>query len=760
MENKTLRNTDIQATHSLLALFEKAKHQSEMIIDDFPGAFCISNAKGNLLRANATMSSLYENFVEGGLNQRIFDLFTKENEALFVSYFDEIKKNPEKKVTFELPLATGTPFFWKIERFHLKKNKDERFLFKIIGQDVSELRKAEGLLNEIFSSIPLGICTIEKDGTILPGFSAKLRVLLQETSLEGAKIQDLLFHHLQNIKASESKALREFFSDEQIKENVFPIFQYSLPKNVEFKKGISDQIQYYQLNYYPVVQSGVVEKVLLVIEDQTELIREKNQEEKNIERILQIKKADPEILKLIIAELRDNFQKFSEARAKQNVREYKAILHAAKGNARVAGFKKLALALHDLETVLQDGKEDGKEYIDLIEEEWEALEGLYYAMVEKNRSKQDATNQWGEIFFKKLTYLRQTPGFSIAKERLLLALDNLSKRPLSDLEQLLNTRAQETAKALEKVVQLRTTGFNFAVHSELRNALSEILLHLVNNSISHGIEKNGQIAVEVKRVGNSIELIVKDNGSGINLAKVKRKAVEKGLMTQAEVLKKKNSELLQLIFEPGFSTAEKVDAISGRGVGLDAVALQVSKWYGQIEVENQENSGALFKARLQEAPEVSKIQEYVRWSDFYSKMEPQLKSLEQEVFCKIGQVTVDSNLKEKFLFINPEEILAGLGVWIGFHFKLSKIQIGFFVENQKYLRVSVEQMEDHSEMICIDKNVEKEFECAMSGCEILFAKHDGFLENIDKKTGKAQFGFVLPRDEVPEGTLMEENKNG
>lgn len=124
----------------------------------------------------------------------------------------------------------------------------------------------------------------------------------------------------------------------------------------------------------------------------------------------------------------------------------------------------------------------------------------------------------------------------------------------------------------------------------------DILLHLVKNSIDHSIEKEGKIEIRIKEENGGLQMIVADDGNGVNLEKVRAKAIEKNLILPDTLLSEQ--ETLELIFLPGFSTAEKVTEISGRGIGLDAVRDMIINMGGTIGIETNKGKGVTFEIFL------------------------------------------------------------------------------------------------------------------------------------------------------------------
>jgi two-component system, chemotaxis family, sensor kinase CheA len=139
--------------------------------------------------------------------------------------------------------------------------------------------------------------------------------------------------------------------------------------------------------------------------------------------------------------------------------------------------------------------------------------------------------------------------------------------------------------------------------------MAEPLTHLLRNAVDHGIESpeervkagkpaQGTIRLNAYHQGNQIVLEVSDDGRGIDTAKVLGRAVERGLVKPHDIKRLKESEIHQFIFQPGFSTAEQVTEISGRGVGLDVVQTVLNRLKGTVSIENRLGQGTTFLMRV------------------------------------------------------------------------------------------------------------------------------------------------------------------
>lgn len=152
------------------------------------------------------------------------------------------------------------------------------------------------------------------------------------------------------------------------------------------------------------------------------------------------------------------------------------------------------------------------------------------------------------------------------------------------------------AKALGKQIEFQVAGESVNLVSDKLKLVFDVLLHIIRNAVDHAFEKNGKVEITVKAESNNLNLIVSDNGRGIDLEKLRQKAVEKNLISTDQILSEK--ETIDLIFLPELSTKSEITEISGRGIGLDAVKSAVEKAGGQITVESEIEKGAKFQINL------------------------------------------------------------------------------------------------------------------------------------------------------------------
>lgn len=166
---------------------------------------------------------------------------------------------------------------------------------------------------------------------------------------------------------------------------------------------------------------------------------------------------------------------------------------------------------------------------------------------------------------------------------------------------------RDLARSLDKKIELFISGETAELDKTLVEQIGDPLIHLIRNSCDHGIEdpetrlangkaEAGRIMLSAHQEGNHIVIKIEDDGKGIPPDVIRRKGIEKGLISEDDVLE--NRDIFNLIFEPGFSTAEKVTNISGRGVGMDVVKKNIMKLKGMIEIDSELGKGTTTIIRL------------------------------------------------------------------------------------------------------------------------------------------------------------------
>jgi two-component system, chemotaxis family, sensor kinase CheA len=168
---------------------------------------------------------------------------------------------------------------------------------------------------------------------------------------------------------------------------------------------------------------------------------------------------------------------------------------------------------------------------------------------------------------------------------------------------------RDVAKQCGKDVALDLSGQNTDLDKGILDSLAEPLMHLVRNSVDHGIEHaeerlaagkpaRGTIYLNAYHQGTQVVIEVRDDGRGIDLAQIRTHAIAKGLVKPEEIQRLTDSEAMNLIFEPGFSTAAEITEVSGRGVGMDVVRTVLDRLKGTVHVSSSKGHGTTIQLRM------------------------------------------------------------------------------------------------------------------------------------------------------------------
>lgn len=179
--------------------------------------------------------------------------------------------------------------------------------------------------------------------------------------------------------------------------------------------------------------------------------------------------------------------------------------------------------------------------------------------------------------------------------------------PIRQTFQKMARLVRDMSKSTGKQVELVLSGEDTELDRKMVEDIGDPLVHMVRNSLDHGLEDPetrarlgkrpvGRLALSAYHQGGSIVISISDDGGGLNAEKILAKAVQKGLVAPGASLSQ--SEIHQLIFQPGFSTADRVTEISGRGVGLDVVRRNIELLRGRIEIHTAPGQGTTFLLKL------------------------------------------------------------------------------------------------------------------------------------------------------------------
>lgn len=236
----------------------------------------------------------------------------------------------------------------------------------------------------------------------------------------------------------------------------------------------------------------------------------------------------------------------------------------------------------------------------------------------------DLMNLVGELVLTRNQIVQLLQGQNIPNGNALLATSQRLNLITSELQEgVMKTRMQpignvwskfprvvrDLAHSCNKQIRLEMEGKETDLDKTLIEAIKDPLTHLVRNSVDHGIElpsvrvaagkpAEGVLTLRAYHEGGQVNIEIVDDGGGIDAARVKAKAIERGLITPEQSALMSERDVLHMIFQPGFSTAQTVTNISGRGVGMDVVKTNIEKIGGNIDIQSQKGKGTTIKIKI------------------------------------------------------------------------------------------------------------------------------------------------------------------
>jgi PAS domain S-box-containing protein len=574
----------LHATHRILEMLEKSKANSEDIIDNQPDIFGIITKQGRILKGSESLAKVLGCHLEECLDKNIGALFKEETTEIFLSHMNQCQEK-NKITNFELILdkehgLRGKSFLWSMTRF----GEEHPFfgnLYSIFGRDVTELRNYQKQLSEIFASIPISILQLDKEGKVFGPFSKFTNALFPFPIHEGVEFLTTLEHwcqeHLNAEQVFSFRLVKELLGGEEFQ---YELSKYNLPKKVFLTDGNNEK-KCIGFNYQPVVYNGIIEHLLILMEDRTELekVLEKERQihemqDKILTRITELRQCDLEGVREFLPDLFDLAKMSLKSCSEKNAPDLKNHIHTIKGNARSISLKSIAKLAHELEDFI--AKNMLTKSLDWSQIQHK-VEGIKHELEETNRLLRCLTDE------------TQIPN------------ENKPKN-LKDLENYILNVAKTTSDQLGKEIDVVFELESLELSTELMNVLKTAFLHLITNAIDHGIELPeervhkgklgcGKIVVKSCHTSSTGPLNIKlcDDGRGVNIERIKEKLLENKMVSPAQLSKMSEKEIINHIWLQGFSTKKETTETSGRGVGLDAVASSIQSLKGTISLDKNEN---------------------------------------------------------------------------------------------------------------------------------------------------------------------------
>ena len=488
-----------------------------------------------------------------------------------------------------------------------------------VAERTAQLSQKTNDINAMLNNMSLGVCTVVPGNKLHPEYSAYMKTIFETDDLAGKDVLEVLFANSTlgvDSKDQVAVALGAIVGEDAM---MFDFNSHLLVGEMQLK-GRDGHNKILQMNWSPIKNDAdMVDKVLLIVQDVTHL--------RELELAAAHKKEELDMISQIIKISIGKFNDFIDSANKFIVENRELIeskqsidpeviaalfrnMHTIKGNARTYEFKLVTDAAHAAEQHYDHLRKDAEAIWDqsTLLQELDAVAAAIARYVEINEDKLGRKGRASDLLTTRGTFVGSEEIASIRAmvadlaqrgegtdiNALQKAVNHLGLIPL----QRLISGAVDSLSSLAKELNKPTPAVDIvngdvAFNNTFAEALKISLMHIVRNSLDHGIEspqdraaagkaEQGQVRFACERNGDALELHISDDGRGLALHKLYEKGVANGVFNGVE--RPSPEAVAELIFQSGLSTAAQVTQVSGRGVGMDAVRTFLEKEGGSIRI--------------------------------------------------------------------------------------------------------------------------------------------------------------------------------
>lgn len=530
----------------------------------------------------------------------------------------------ERKMT---EIATSQDFSHRVPVARMDEIGRSLTAFNLMVEKIQEstelVRRKTADIQVMLHTIPQGILTLQAGGLVHPEYSDHLASIVETREIAGRSVGDVLLGHTDlgaDALAQATAAIDACIGEDEMN---FDFNAHLLPGKVsaQFAGGSTKVLD---LTWSPIASAnGTIERLMLCVRDVTEL--------RELARAAQAQKQELEMIGEVLAVPQEKFHEFVDG-ATTFVRDNRRLLtaaatdtaahaaavpelfrnmHTIKGNARTYGLLQLADVAHAAEQRYDDLRQDASGWDGAaLHAELDAVETSVNRYAQINDTKLGRKGAGHLEGMEKMLIVPRERIDELAHmvdtaihsgdahamhsllEQVQHALQLLGTSSLDDVLGTVAASLPELAQELGKEApQVAISDGGIALRPQVAGVLRNAFMHLMRNALDHGIEAahertaqgktaQGQIDVAMEMADGQIALRLRDDGRGLNLPRIRDRAVASGLISESST--PAPAELAQFVFAPGFSTASEVTAISGRGVGMDAVKAFIESLGGSI----------------------------------------------------------------------------------------------------------------------------------------------------------------------------------
>jgi two-component system chemotaxis sensor kinase CheA len=437
-------------------------------------------------------------------------------------------------------------------------------------------------------NLSAGLFLMDEKYIIQPQYSRILEDILEMADLQGKSFVELL---VDSLKAREQESLKDYFDmifkrafDAAMLEDINPLSEFT------YKSIATRAVKTLKAVFTPIDREGGKTTILCVIEDiskekalQRQLDEEESRSGEEMRALFEVVHVEPHVFSDFIEDTEYEFERINDTLKNKSLSTREAVIeiyqsvHAIKSNAVILGLSNFGEKVHKLESEIK-GFQDQKEI---------SMENMIHLAVELETLMKERDRYWDMV-----ERLRSFSGGDMRRQDRHVLIETLNKA------------CQKAAQDQKKKVAFAVEDIDGAVMQQgPRRVIKEVLTQLVRNSVTHGIESpeerkkagkktKGCIKLSIKAENGLIHIALSDNGRGLNFDKIRQKALSLKLIP-AEA-KTERSDLVKLIFSPGFSTVGQTDMHAGRGIGLNLVRDRIRELDGSIKVQTEPGKGTVF----------------------------------------------------------------------------------------------------------------------------------------------------------------------
>jgi two-component system chemotaxis sensor kinase CheA len=494
-------------------------------------------------------------------------MYYNVEEEHWIIFFRDVTLEERLQKKYKAELESKETYILELQKAKIELENYSQNLEKMVQERTAELSRLNQTLSALLDSLGQGFFIFDQDGHCHDVFSKACLDLLEKTPAQQKvwNVLNLPENKVDGFKKWMSTAFSEMLPFEDLAPLAPQSFQHSEARSI-------------QLEYFPLrSEDSQIQSVVVMATDRTDLVaaqKEAEVEKSKVQQVLKIIQNKKQI-SLFISETQSQLTQLHQIKNKpvaaDSLETLKRLLHTLKGNAALYSIQSLADRAHHFETLISEAGQapllDWTGTLDLLDKDFQSFLSLKNELLPAQEN--EATELTIKDYFLPFESEIQKISLQLNKKVKPLAIDYPEKLDLDE----------------RKYAPLFSSMIHF-----MRNSLDHGL-ELPNIRTQKGKDEFGQIKIEFKTRGPSLEIHISDDGAGLNYDRLRSKAKEKGYPAESM----SEQQLALLIFEASFSTQENVTEISGRGVGLDAVKENVKLLHGQIEVSSVKDQGTRFK---------------------------------------------------------------------------------------------------------------------------------------------------------------------